>query len=63
MKSRTSLFILAVEILAIVVLHTMRASSNNPSNISAKEVPPVKAELAHKESQQQNHHFLLSSME
>ena len=63
MKNRTSLFVLAVEILAIVVLHTLRASANDPSNISAKEVPPVKAELAKKESKQTEHHFLLTSME
>lgn len=63
MKNRTSLFVLAVEILAIIVLHSLRASTNDPSNISAKEVPPVKAELAKKEAKEINHHFLLSSME
>jgi hypothetical protein len=63
MKNRTSLFVLALEIVAIVVLHTMRASVNDPSNISAKEVPPVKADLAKKESKQSEYHFLLSSME
>ena len=54
MKNRTSLFVLAVEILAIVVLHTMRASANDPSNISAKEVPPVKAEIVLNYSNQSN---------
>jgi hypothetical protein len=59
MKNRTSLFVLAVEILAIVLLHTMKASADNPSNISAKEVPPVKSEIARKEM---NHSIFLSTL-
>jgi len=55
MKNRTSLFVLAVEILAIVVLHTLRASANDPSNISAKEVPPIKAEMVLNYSNHSNH--------
>jgi hypothetical protein len=59
MKNRTSLFVLAVEILAIVLLHTMKASADDPSNITAKEIPPVKAELATKQPQP---HILLSTL-
>jgi hypothetical protein len=48
-----------VEILAIVLLHTMKASADDPSNITAKEIPPVKAELATKQPQP---HILLSTL-
>jgi hypothetical protein len=62
MKNRTSLFVLAVEILAIVLLHTLKASANDPSNISAKEIPPVKADVASKDSRDLRHHFLLTAL-
>lgn len=59
MKNRTSLFVLAVEILAIVLLHTMKASAEDPANITAEQVPPIKAELAKKD---QKTHILLSTL-
>ena len=60
MKNRTSLFVLAVEILAIVLLHTMKASADAPPDLSAKQEPaPLKTELATKE---QKHHLLLTTL-
>jgi hypothetical protein len=60
MKNRTSLFVLAVEILAIVLLHTMKAKGDDLSNIlPAKENPPAKAELAQKD---QKSHLLLTTL-
>ena len=60
MKNRTSLFVLAVEILAIVFLHAMRSNAETPSNTIAKEMtPPAKTELVAKE---QNHHILLTTL-
>jgi len=60
MKNRTSLFVLAVEILAIVLLHAMRANEDTPSATIAKEMtPPTKTELVTKE---QNHNMLLTTL-
>ena len=50
MKNRTSLFVLAVEILTIILLHTMKANAD--ANNSTKEIPPVKVELAAKDLKQ-----------
>jgi len=59
MKNKTSLFVLVAEILVIVLLHTVKANADSPANNSAKEIPPVKAELA---SRQLKHSILLSSL-
>ena len=62
MKNRTSLFVLAVEILAIIVLHTMRANgdADTAKNTMAKELTrPSKTELA---AQDKSPHLLLSTL-
>ncbi len=59
MKNKTSLFVLVVEILAIVLLHTMKANADNPTNNSAKEIPKAKAELA---SSELEHTIFFSSL-
>jgi hypothetical protein len=59
MKNRTSLFVLAVEILAIIVLHTMRASNDNAATMAKELTQPAKTELA---TQEKNPHLLLSTL-
>jgi len=59
MKNRTSLFVLAVEILAIIVLHAMKASADSPA-ITAKELTrPPKTEMV---TQDNSTHLLLSTL-
>ena len=50
MKNSTSLFVLAVEILTIILLHTMKANAD--ANNSSKETRPARTELASKETRQ-----------
>ena len=60
MKNRTSLFVLAVEILAIIVLHAAKANADTASNTMAKELTrPTKNELATKDK---NPQLLLSTL-
>jgi len=58
MKNRTSLFVLAVEILAIIVLHAMKASADNP-NMAKELTHPPKTELV---AQDNRTHLLLSTI-
>jgi len=59
MKNRTSLFVLAVEILAIIVLHTMKASADNTASMAKELTHPPKTELV---TQDNSPHLLFSTL-
>ena len=61
MKNRTSLFVLAVEILAIVVLHAMKSNADGGATTTmAKELTiPAKTELVTKDK---SPHLFLSTL-
>ncbi len=59
MKNRTSLFVLAVEILAIIVLHAMKSNADNPANMAKEMTRPAKIELA---AQDKSPHLLLTTL-
>jgi hypothetical protein len=59
MKNRTSLFVLAVEILAIIVLHAMKANADNPANMAKELTRPPKTEMT---TQDNSQHLFLSTL-
>ena len=59
MKNRTSLFVLAVEILAIIVLHAMKSNADNANNMAKELTRPAKTEMT---TQDKSPNILLTTL-